>query len=266
MNAPLTAAVALLAALLAPLARAGDPLDAVPTLPFTVVSKRPHDPTLFTQGMAFHGDLLVESGGNYRASRLLTRSIDSRTPQLSRPLDPAWFAEGVAVLDGHAWLLTWREGIAQRYALPSLQPLERFRYRGEGWGLTTDGTALVQSDGSDTLVWRNPADFREMRRVQVRAGRDAVDRLNELEWVQGWVLANVWLTDRVAVIDPADGQVRGRLDLDGLLTPVERRRADVTNGLAWHAPTHTLWVSGKNWPWMFGLSLQLPPPPAPRVP
>lgn len=244
-----------------------DPLRDVPVLAYTVEQRAPHDRRLFTQGMVFDGDTLIESGGGYRASRLLRRATDSSTALQTRNLPAEWFAEGIAVHQEQLWLLTWREGIVQRFSLPGLHPGTRLRYRGEGWGLTSDGESLVHSDGSATLRWRDATDFRVLRELEVHAGKQVVSRLNELEWVEGWVLANVWQTDWVIGIDPGSGEVRFKLDVAPLLTPGERRAAEVANGIAWHAPTRRLWVSGKRWPAMFALRLEFPAiaptPPAP---
>lgn len=243
-----------------------DPLAAVPTVAHRVVERRAHDPTLFTQGMSFYGEQLLESGGNYRASRLLLRGLDAVPPVLQVALPRTWFAEGVAVLGERALLLTWQEGIAQEFTLPALQRTRQFRYRGDGWGLTTDGSRWIMSDGSNRLVWRGTADFREQRSVRVRAGGRPVERLNELEWVEGWILANILASDAVVAIDPADGRVAWKLELGGLLEESERARADVLNGLAWQPSRRLLWASGKEWPWMFALELKIPPRPAAPAP
>ena len=235
-----------------------DPLAAVPVLPFTLVAKRAHDRHLFTQGMAFHGNLLVESGGNYRESRVLVRDTDTPSPRIQQRLPATWFGEGLAVQDERVVVLTWREQVAQVFSLPDLRAVTRFHYEGEGWGLTWDGTHFIHSDGSEHLVWRDPRTFAVQHSITVRAGNEPVPMLNELEWVEGRLFANVWLTDTVVVIDPANGQVIGRLDLSQLLNPAEKRRADVLNGIAWQASKRLLWVSGKNWPWMFALRVELP--------
>lgn len=237
----------------------------VKTLPFQISAKRAHDRTLFTQGMVFHGETLIESGGNYGESRIVARRIDSPTPLRARKIPAAWFGEGIAIHGNRLVLLTWREGIAQSFSLPALEPQERFSYRGEGWGLTSDGESLIQSNGSATLTWRSPQDFSLRRELAVTAGGKPADMLNELEWVEGWVLANVWQTDRVVAIDPTTGIVHWQLELGGLLNARERAKTDVTNGLAWHAPSRTLWVSGKLWPWMFGLRVEIPALPTPAA-
>jgi glutaminyl-peptide cyclotransferase len=226
-----------------------------------VVQRVAHDSSLFTQGMVFHQGLLYESGGGYRASRLLARTLEKTQPLTQLRLPRNWFGEGIAVLDQRLYLLTWREGIAQSYRIPSLQPVQQFRYDGEGWGLASDGHALIQSDGSHVLRWRNPVDFRVMHSLPVRAGPQPLARLNELEWVNGWLLANVWLSDNVVGIDPRSGCALWTLSLAGLLNERERRNADVLNGIAWEESTGLLWASGKLWPWMFALQIELPPLP-----
>jgi glutamine cyclotransferase len=251
-------AVLLASIVLAQVARA-DALASVPLLAHRVIDKRPHDAMLFTQGMVFHGDHLVESGGGYRESRLLVRTIGERSPAHAIALPRTWFAEGVAVMGERVVMLTWNEGIAQEYTLPTLQPLRQFKYNGEGWGLTSDGTSFIQSNGSATLTWRDARDFRSTRKVLVRAGGTPFARLNELEWVDGWLFANVWTTDTIVLIDPERGEVRARLELAGLLNEKERAAANVLNGIAWHAASRTLWISGKRWPWMFALQVELPP-------
>lgn len=231
-------------------------------LSFQVTAKRAHDRTLFTQGMVFHGETLLESGGNYGQSRLLARRIDSPTALHARRLPATWFAEGITVHGKRLVMLTWQEGIAQAFSLPSLEPGEQWRYRGEGWGLTSDGESLIQSNGSAVLSWRDPKDFSLRRELPVTAAGQPLPMLNELEWVEGWVLANVWQTDRVVAIDPATGVVHWQIDLGALLTKAEKAKVDATNGIAWHAPSRTLWVSGKFWPWLFGLRIEIPPLPA----
>ena len=244
---------------------ADDPLAALPELPFVIEQRIAHDKTLFTQGMAFDGDTLLESGGGYRQSRLLSRTLLSAAPVTSVALAREWFAEGLTVQNGQLLLLTWQEGIAQQYSLPELQPLQRFRYRGEGWGLTSDATHLIQSDGSAILRWRDPADFRVVKELHVRAGGKVLKLLNELEWAQGWILANIWQSDWIVGIDPLTGNAAWKIDVGELLSAAERRAADVPNGIAWHAASRRLWVSGKRWPWLFSLQVALPPI-APAVP
>ena len=240
-------------------------LPTLPTNPYAIVKRMPHDRTLFTQGLVIDRGELIESGGNYGESRLLLRTLADPRPLRTRRLPARWFAEGITVHGGKLYLLTWREGLMQRLSLPELEPEQRFGYSGEGWGLASDGTHLIQSDGSATLRWRSPDDFSELRRLTVRVGKQSLERLNELEWVNGWLLANVWLTDSVVAIDPRNGCALWRLELGELLDASERRLADVLNGIAWDADTGLLWVTGKLWPWLFVLRVELPPLPTQTV-
>lgn len=248
----------LLACTLLALAVAADPLERVQELPVTVLRRLPHDPAIWTQGFAFYGDTLFESSGLYRESRLLSRPLESVTPERQLKLPRTWFAEGLAIIGDAAYLLTWHEGIAQRYRLPDLRPEGQFRYKGEGWGLTSDGEALIMSDGSSALVWRNPRNFKEQRRLEVRATGEPITRLNELEWADGWILANVWLRDWVVGIDPRSGEVAWKFSVAELLSDAERRRADVANGIAWHPASRRLYVTGKRWPHIFEIAVDWP--------
>ncbi len=239
----------LIALMLAPTADAR--LDRVPTLDHEVRRKLPADPTLFTQGLLVHDGLLYQSGGRYSQSRLVRRRIDSKSGSLTRPLPRSWFAEGIAVHDDELFLLTWREQVGARFSLDRLEELGRFEYEGHGWGLTSDGQALIMSNGEDRLQWRDADDFALIRELPVRAAGTPVAGLNELEWVNDRVLANVWQTEWLVVIDPDSGEVEAKVDLSGLLAPGEQRDADVLNGIAWDAATGRLYVTGKLWPWLF---------------
>jgi glutamine cyclotransferase len=168
-------------------------------------------------------------------------------------LAPEHFGEGIAVLGGRVYQLTWRSGTAFVYDRATFTLLGTYAYQGEGWGLATDGARLVMSDGTDRLAFRDPATFAEVGAVGVRDGGEPVPHLNELEWVGGEVWANVWPTDRIARIDPATGRVVGWVDLAGLLPREERqrRRVDVLNGLAHDPATGRLFATGKRWPALF---------------
>jgi glutaminyl-peptide cyclotransferase len=238
-----------------------DPLNDIPRLPYTIVARLEHDKGLYTQGMVVRDGQLLESSGNYGRSRLIVRGFDRPDALRSVNLPRRWFAEGIAVHKDVLYLLTWREGIVQTYSLPILQPLQRFRYQGDGWGLTSDGRQLIQSDGSHTLVWRDPLDFRETRRLKVHVEGRPLNQLNELEWIDGWLLANVWMSDWIVGIDPRNGQVEWTISLKGMLNKHEQRDADVANGIAWDAERRCIWVTGKYWPWLFALKTTLPPLP-----
>jgi len=234
-------------------------------VPWELVQRHPHDPESFTQGLELYRDRLYESSGRYGRSWVEYRPAPGREhggEHRRRQLPAQWFAEGLTLLDDELWLLTWREGLVVVLDPDTLTTRRSHRHDGEGWGLTRDDGLLVLSDGSSTLRFLEPGEFVECRRVTVRESGRPVSRLNELETVGGWLLANVWLSDAVVVIHPDSGEVVRRLDLAELYPRALRSpEADVLNGLAWDEEDGSLLVTGKLWPEMYRLRLELPPPP-----
>lgn len=231
-----------------------------PTLNWRLVASHPHDVADFTQGLVWSEGRLFESTGQYGASRVAEKELTTGKTLRSTALPANEFGEGLALVGGRLWQLTWREGVARIYDL-DLTPLGRISYRGEGWGLASDGQQLIVSEGSDRLYFVDPKTFQSLRSIEVRDGDQPVTRLNELEWVEGAIYANVWLTDRVARIDPASGAVTGWLDFSTLKHKAgisARHEADgaVLNGLAWRADQKRLLVTGKRWPMLFEVKLQ----------
>jgi len=229
-------------------------------LGWTLVAEYPHDASGFTQGLVWHEGRLFVSDGQYGASRVSEQVLSSGKLLKATPLPARHFGEGLALLGDSLWQLTWREGVLHRYDL-ALQPTGSLRYGGEGWGLTSDGSVLIVSNGSATLSWFDPLAPRVLRTVEVRDGETAITRLNELEWVDGVIYANVWMTDRIARIDPASGRVTGWLDLAALkkkagITPADEARGAVLNGIAWRSDRQRLLVTGKYWPSIFELQLK----------
>ena len=226
------------------------------TLSYQLVSTRPHDPAAYTQGFEFHDGKLLESAGQYGESAL--REIDPATGKVlrKRPLAKNVFAEGLTVFGDELFILTWKEKTAFVLDPESFKPLRTLRYTGEGWGLTHDASHLIMSDGSSTLRFLNPKDFSVVKTLQVKDGNSPVDNLNELEMVDGHILANIYQTERIARISPETGQVTGWLDLRGLSHQLNPRgRADVLNGIARDPSTGHLLVTGKYWPQMFEIKL-----------
>ncbi|MBE0598190.1 MAG: glutaminyl-peptide cyclotransferase [Desulfuromonadales bacterium] len=217
-----------------------------------VVRSYPHDPHASTQGLVFFGDHLLESTGGYGRSTL--RRVDPATGQLllSRDLPPELFGEGLAVHGGVLYQLTWLSGTVLRYDPETLSPLESLQIGREAWGLASDGERLVMSDGSAVLRFVDPANFDEIGRIVVRDGAGEVPGLNELEFVQGLLFANVYPTSEVVMIDPATGAVVGRLDLSALAPQMEDAlHTRVANGIAYDPATGRLLVTGKLWPAIF---------------
>lgn len=225
-------------------------------LSYQIVSTRPHDPGAYTQGLEMVGKRLFESTGQYGESTV--RELDPVTGKIlrKRPLAKTVFGEGLTVLDNEMWVLTWKENTAYVMEPDTFKLIRTHEYKGEGWGLATDGKQLVMSDGSSELKFINPKDFSVTRTVEVKDGQSPVRNLNELEWIDGQVFANVYMTDKIVRISPDDGKVTGWLDLSGLrqqLTP--RGRSEVLNGIAVDTATGHLLVTGKYWPQMFELKL-----------
>lgn len=232
----------------------------VPVYGFRVVAQYPHDPQAFTQGLLFHENKLFESTGKRGRSTVREVEIETGTVVRRHDLDAAYFGEGLALYDGNLYQLTWTAGKGFVYRLDTFEELASFTYSGEGWGLTFDGTHFILSDGSDTLRFYNPADFSRVRTIEVRDAVGPLDNLNELEWVDGEVWANVWKLDRIARIDPTSGEVVGWIDLAGLLdeSSVPAPNAGVLNGIARDPESGRIFVTGKYWPRLFEIEL-VPP-------
>ena len=225
-----------------------------PSIEYRVAAEYPHDPGAFTQGLVFHGGSMYESTGLRGRSSL--RKVDLGTGRVvrKRRLSDRLFAEGLSLVDDELYQLTWTSGRAFVLRLKDFSLVREYRYAGEGWGLAYDGVRLVMSDGSATLRFRDPDTFRIEREVEVREGTRAIDALNELEFVEGALFANIWRSDRVARIDPESGAVTGWLDLSPIADGERRAgEVDVANGIAWDG--RRLYVTGKLWRSVYGLEL-----------
>ncbi|HWE00237.1 MAG TPA: glutaminyl-peptide cyclotransferase, partial [Bryobacteraceae bacterium] len=166
-----------------------------------------------------------------------------------------YFGEGITVLGARIFQLTWQSHAGFVYARANFHVERRFSYPGEGWGLTNDGRSIYMSDGTSAIRVLDPVSLAEKRRIQVTDGGAPIAELNELEWVEGQILANVWQTDRIARVSPATGKVTGWVDCSGLLSPMLRTGADVLNGIAYDAKTKRLFVTGKLWPRLYQIRI-----------
>ncbi|MFP5221364.1 MAG: glutaminyl-peptide cyclotransferase [Acidobacteriota bacterium] len=232
------------------------------TVSYSVSAVLPHDQGAFTQGLLFWGGHLYESTGLHGRSSL--RKVEPATGRVLRQveLDREDFGEGLALWGGQFYQLTWRNAKVHVYDADSLERVRTLPLHGEGWGVATTPFGLVTSDGSATLTWRDPATMRPTRTVGVTdAGRPVV-RLNELEWVEGFILANIWHEDRIAVVSPATGQVAAWIDCAPLRARLGALSQDSDlNGIAWDPAAKKLYVTGKLWPAIFELALEgLPKP------
>jgi glutaminyl-peptide cyclotransferase len=237
------------------LALAGTARAELPVQPARVIRALPHDPGAFTEGLFWLNGRFYESTGEPGRSSI--RMVDPASGRVLRKVDIAapTFGEGIVAWKGEIVSLTWRDGRGWRWRLADFRRLSEWRYPGEGWALTSDGRSLVMSDGTPELRFLDPVTLRERRRLTVTADGRPLPMLNELEYVDGEILANVWMTDRIARIDPATGRVRGWIDVSALHDRIGRADNDgVPNGIAWDPRGRHLYVTGKDWPTLFEIA------------
>jgi glutamine cyclotransferase len=209
---------------------------------FELVAAYPHDPAAFTQGLAIEAGELYESTGQYGASMVRRVDLTTGRAEKQRALGPRYFGEGIAILNGLLYQLTWQNGVVVVYDLETFEVERTMPYDGEGWGLTHDGRELIMSDGSATIRFRGAP----------------VPKLNELEYIDGEIWANIWYDDRIARISPASGEVLGFIDLSTLYPQGARGSEAVLNGIAYDAAAKRLFVTGKNWPQLYEIKVVRP--------
>lgn len=254
LRAPVARIVTLLVSLLSLGAAACARPGADTPAEFEVTARYPHDTSAYTQGLVWDDSVLYESTGRYSHSEV--RRVDLRTGRVlaSHALPSDRYGEGLALLGGKLYQITWQTGVGYVYDAATLAPLDSFTYLGEGWGLATDGKVLFMSDGSDSLRILSPETLRQVGAVRVRFNGAPVLKLNELEYVDGALLSNVYETDLVLRIDPASGEVTEVLDF-GALYPDRPLGADVLNGIALSPERGQLLLTGKYWPVLFQVRL-----------
>lgn len=221
-----------------------------------VEEELPHDVTAYTQGLFFHNGFLYESTGQYGESSF--RKVDLKSGKVLQRInfDKKYFIEGSCVIDGKLFLLTWMEKICFVYDIDSFKQIGQFYVQGEGWGLTTDGKYLIMSDGSSTITFRNPSTFMPEKQINVTLNNQPLNNINELEYVNGTIWANVYGTDFIVIIDPSSGDVKGRVDCRNLLpAKLMRHNTDVLNGIAYHPEEKAIYITGKYWPRLYKISL-----------
>lgn len=222
---------------------------------YEVTARYPHDPAAYTQGLVWEAGALLESTGLYGHSDVRRVELATGRVLVSRPLAANRFGEGLALVAGRLYQLTWKAGVAYSYDPATLAPRDSFAYAGEGWGLATDGRSLIMSDGSDSLRVISPVNFQLQRVVHVQFNGAPMTLLNELEYVNGEVLANVYQSNWVLRIDPVTGIVREAIDFADLY-PDRPASAEVMNGIALAPDGKQLLVTGKLWPVMFQVRLR----------
>ena len=233
------------------------PNGPVPVYGYEIIKVRPHDPDAFTQGLEVRDGKLFESTGEVGRSSL--RMVDLENGDVVKKVEvpPPYFAEGVSTLKGKLYQLTWQHQVGFIYDAQNLQKNGQFSYTGEGWGLTNDGRSLIISNGTNRIKFLDPDTFQVTKTIAVFDGKQPVEQLNELEYINGDLYANVWHTDRIAIINPDSGRVKAWLDLRGLLSPGDVRDEEaVLNGIAYDAASDRLFVTGKLWPKLFEIKIK----------
>jgi len=231
---------------------------AVPVYGYQIVHTYPHDRKAFTEGLFYLNGYLYESTGPYPRSQIRKEELTTAKVVQSRDLTPATlFGEGIVNWKGHLIQLTWQTRIGFVYDLATLKPRRRFTYPGEGWALTQNDHELIMSDGTPDIRFLNPESLKETHRITVTLNGRPVDRLNELEWVKGEILANVWMSNDIVRINPTTGVIDGVIDLTGLLPASDQSGVtdDVLNGIAYDSKADRLFVTGKRWPKLFEIRL-----------
>jgi len=225
---------------------------------YKVLNVFPHDTTSYTQGLEYHNGKFLESTGEYGQSTLRWVELQSGKALQKIELDKQYFAEGSTLVGDKIIMLTWQENIGFVYDAKSLKQESTFPYQNsrQGWGLAYDGKRLIKSDGTNRVWFLNAADYKEEGSIDVYDNNGQVDQLNELEYIDGKIYANVYMTDKIAVIDPKTGAVERYINLAGLLPERDKyANTDVLNGIAWDAAGKRLFVTGKKWDKLFQIEL-----------
>ncbi len=227
-----------------------------PEFTYMVVHTYPHDRDAFTQGLEYHDGFLYEGTGREGHSSLRKEKLETGQVLQRVDLTSQYFGEGITVINGKILELTWKAQTGFIYDRNSFHLLRNFNYSGEGWGLANDGKTVYMSDGTAQIRFWDPQTLKEERRISVHDGTRAIDNLNELEYVRGEIYANIWTTNRIARISPADGHVIAWIDLTGLLKPADLAEpVDVLNGIAYDSARDRLFVTGKLWPKLFEIKV-----------
>jgi len=231
------------------------------TISYDIINEYPHDPQAYTEGLEYKDGFLYESTGQYGSSDIRKADLKTGKVLLITPMDKKYFGEGMTILNGKIYQITYREGKGFVYDLATLKQERTFTYNAsEGWGMTNNGTHLVFDDGTNVLHFVEPATFKEVKRLEVRDEHGPVEEINEAELINGYIYVNQWRTDLILKIDTTTGRVVGRADLSslrqraGIPAPSENG-AEVLNGIAYDAATNRIFITGKRWPKLFEIKL-----------
>lgn len=222
-----------------------------------VVNSYPHNTTSYCQGLLFSDGMLYESTGLYGESRLMEVTLEDGKAVRTKQLAEKYFGEGIALLDDKIYQLTWEHGVGMIYDRKTFDKKGEFKYSGEGWGLTSDGSKLYMSDGTNLIRIIDPKTMRTVGSIDVKDDRGSVSYLNELEWIEGEIWANVYGETKILRIEPKSGQVTGIINLESLLPMISMTaETDVMNGIAYDQENKRILVTGKNWNKLFEITLQ----------
>jgi len=227
----------------------------MPVYGYKIINTYPHDRGAFTEGLIYDQGFLYEGTGEYGRSSIRKVDLDTGIVLQQHNLSARYFGEGLTCWNDWIIQLTWRSGIGFTYSKSSFAPIGNFTYRTEGWGITHNGSRLFMSDGTDILHVLDPESMKEVGTIRVRSSGMPLIYLNELEYINGLIYANVWMTNYIAMISPISGEVKGLIDLSGLLSPEDLHGTDVLNGIAYDARGDRLFVTGKLWPRLFQIEL-----------
>jgi len=230
--------------------------QSIPLLGIKILKTYPHDPHAFTQGLEYFGGFLYESTGETGQSSLRKVELETGKVLQKTDLSSEYFGEGLTILDGKIFQLTWLSKIGFVYDLRTFRKVSEFRYYGEGWGLTHNGSNLILSDGTNRLRYLDPKTFEVVRTLEVYAGKEAVTNLNELEFIGNEIYANVWHSNRIARIDASTGQVRAWIDCSALGAQEQKEPEAVLNGIALDPARHRLFITGKDWAHLFEIHVE----------
>lgn len=236
-------------------------LSTAPQISYKIISERSHKTSLFTQGLEVKNGSFYESSGLYAKSQIVTYPItepEGTWAKMTAPftqkqrIPDRYFAEGLTLLNNKLYVLTWQEGTVFVYDANNFSLIKNVNYKGEGWGLTNDGKHLIRSDGSNKLFFHNAESFSVEKNISVKYQQEAIMNLNELEYAEGFIWANIWHDNRIVKINPATGDVIGVMDFAAIAKNIKLTDAEsVLNGIAYDADRKAFWITGKQWPKMF---------------
>jgi len=229
----------------------------IPVFGYEIINVYPHSSQAFTQGLVYDDGLLYEGTGLYGRSMLCRVELQTGRILKQTLLDGNLFGEGIALWKDRIIQLTWQSGLGLVYGKENMTRIGNFSYQTEGWGITTDGESLIMSDGTDVLHILDPESFAEKGRILVTTNGRPQEGLNELEYIKGQIYANIWPTNWIAIISPESGEVKGKINLQGILqeSDLQGSKVDVLNGIAYDAKDDRLFVTGKLWPRLFEIKV-----------